>query len=46
MRVGHLWAQVIDFTPFVLVDGEELDLDLGPKHVLAGWPAIVAGRYR
>ena len=46
MRVGYLWAQVIDFTPFVTVDGEELDLDLGPKHVLATWPAIVAGRYR
>ena len=46
MRVGYLWAQVIDFTPFVSVDGEELDLDLGPKHVLAAWPAIVAGRYR
>ena len=33
MRIGYLWAQVIDFTPFVQVDREELDLDLGPKHI-------------
>ena len=25
MRVGYLWAQVIDFTPFVSVDGEEFE---------------------
>ena len=46
MRIGYLWAQVIEFTPFVLVDGEEVDLDCGPRHILAAWPAIVAGRYR
>ena len=46
MRIGYLWAQVIEFTPFVLVDGDEVDLDRGPKHILAAWPAIVAGRYR
>ena len=46
MRISYLWAQVIEFTPFVLVDGDEVDLDRGPKHILAAWPAIVAGRYR
>ena len=46
MRLGYLWAQVIEFTPFILVDGEEVDLERGPRHLLAAWPAIVAGRYR
>ena len=46
MRLGYLWAQVIEFTPFILVEGEEVDLDRGPKHIFAAWPAIVAGRYR
>ena len=46
MRIGYLWAQVIDFIDLIQVDREELDLDLGPKHIRARWPAIVAGRYQ
>ena len=33
MRLGYLWAQVIEFTPFILVDGEEVDLDLSLIHI-------------
>ena len=46
MRIGYLWVQANGFAGLVQVDGEELNLDKGPRHILAGWPAIVAGRYR
>ena len=45
MRTGYMWVQVTGFSGLIRVDGEELNLDKGPKHILAGWPAIVAGRY-
>ena len=41
-----IYGPRLSTSPPLSVDGEELDLDLGPKHILAGWPAIVAGRYR
>ena len=46
MRIGYMWVQVTPYAGLIRVDGEELNLNKGPKHILAGWPAIVAGRYR
>ena len=36
MRTGYMWVQVTGFSGLIRVDGEELNLDKGPKHILAG----------
>ena len=46
MRIAYMWVQVTPYAGLIRVDGDELNLNRGPKHILAGWPAIVAGRYR
>ena len=46
MRIAYMWVQVTPYAGLIRVNGGELNLNKGPEHILAGWPAIVAGRYR
>ena len=44
--MGHMWVQAEGFSSRIKVDSEEFNPEKGAKHILAGLPAIVAGRYR
>ena len=44
--LGHMWVQANGFASRVQVGGNSFDPEKGADHVLAGLPAIVAGRYR
>ena len=46
VRIAYLWVQVLPYEGLIQVNGRRLNLHEGPEHLLAGWPAIVAGRYR
>ena len=46
MILGHMWVQAEGFASRIQVDGEKFNPENGPKHILAGFAAIVAGRYR
>ena len=41
-----MWVQVEGFASRIMVDGEKFNPEKGAKHILAGFAAIVAGRYR
>ena len=41
-----MWVQVEGFASCIMVDGEKFNPEKGAKHILAGFAAIVAGRYR
>ena len=44
--LGQMWVQADGFANLIQVDGETFDPAKGAAHILAGLPAIVAGRYR
>ena len=46
MRIAYMKEQATPYADHILVDGHHLDLARGPRHLQAGWPAIVAGRYQ
>ena len=44
--LGQMWVQANGFASLIQVDGEAFDPTKGAANILAGLPAIVAGRYR
>ena len=44
--LGHMWVQAEGFASRIIMDGENFNPEKGAKHILAGFAAIVAGRYR
>ena len=46
MILGQIWMQANGFASRIKVGGADFDPDQGADHVLAGLPAIAAGRYR
>ena len=45
MVLGQMWVQANGFASRIKVGGADFDPDQGADHVLAGLPAIIAGRY-
>ena len=46
MRIVYMEEQATPYAGLIQVDGNDLNLARGPRHIQAGWPAIVAGRYQ
>merc|ERR1711978_113217 len=44
--LGQMWVQADGFANLIKVNGVTFDPDKGAAHILAGLPAIVAGRSR
>merc|ERR1711917_163027 len=44
--LGQMWVQADGFSNLITVNGEKFKPAKGAAHILAGLPAIIAGRYR
>ena len=44
--LGQMWVQADGFANLITVNGEQFKPAKGAAHILAGLPAIIAGRYR
>ena len=44
--LGRMCAQATGFASRLKIDDAKFDPRLGPKHLVAGLPAVVAGQYR